>query len=68
LHFTAFYGHLRIVKLLLEHGTDVNTKDGDGYIPLNIVTIKEANLEIAKLLLEKGAKVITQDIYEMIRL
>jgi ankyrin repeat protein len=58
LHLAAMNGHLEIVKLLLEHGADVNakTKEGYGYTALHSAA-SNGHLEIVKLLLEHGADV-----------
>ena len=54
------YGELKIVKLLLEKGADINAKDNRGYTPLSEASIY-GQLEVAKLLLEKGANVNAKD-------
>ena len=39
LHLASRFGHLKVVKLLLEHGAHVHALDGDGQTPfLSIVT------------------------------
>ena len=49
-------GHVDVVKLLLEHGANVNVKDTFyGEMPLGWALQKE-NVEILRLLLEKGAE------------
>ena len=30
LHYSAQYGHVAVVKYLVDHGADVNIKKGDG--------------------------------------
>ncbi|KAH9012827.1 ankyrin repeat-containing domain protein [Lactarius deliciosus] len=34
LHYAAYYGHLEVVRLLLEHNAEVNSQDDNGYTPL----------------------------------
>ena len=34
--YAAWDGYTEIVKILLEHGADVNTKDDEGQLPLSI--------------------------------
>lgn len=36
LHEAAREGHLEIVKLLIEHGADINTRDTDGKTPRDL--------------------------------
>jgi ankyrin repeat protein len=55
LHLAAGEGHLEIVKLLLEHGADVNAKTA--YETALHLAAGEGHLEIVKLLLEHGADV-----------
>lgn len=50
----TYGGHVAVVKLLLEHGADVNHHGGEGDFPLK--TAAEAgNLELCKLFLDAGA-------------
>jgi ankyrin repeat protein len=48
-------GHLEIVKLLLEHGADVNAKTA--YETALHLAAEKGHLEIVKFLLEHGADV-----------
>ena len=50
----ALMGHTEIVKLLLEHGADVNTKSRDGGTALHAAAFL-GRIETVKFLLEKGA-------------
>ena len=63
--FLAVKGqHKGVVRLLLEHGTDVNRKDdaGGGWTCLMIAAEKGSeNLEIVKLLVQHGADVSLKD-------
>jgi ankyrin repeat protein len=52
----AWNGHLEIVKLLLEHGADVNAKMEGLGTALHLAA-SNGHLEIVKLLLENGADV-----------
>ena len=53
----AYSGNLEVVKLLGDHGADLNTRGQKGTILQTIITDKRtSNTEMAKLLLEKGAK------------
>ena len=38
LHYAAKHGHLICIRLLLKHGADPNTRDGDGYTPLHYLS------------------------------
>ena len=62
--FASEKGKPDIIKLLLEHGADVNSKDMDGNTPLNIVCKRYSYFEdtsylfeIIQLLLEHGSNV-----------
>ena len=35
LHYATKHGHLDCIRLLLKHGANPNSKDGDGYTPLH---------------------------------
>lgn len=53
-------GHIDIVKLLIEHGADVNVRSSNGYTPL-IAAASEDRSEIARYLIEHGAAVDCKD-------
>ena len=55
LHWAAYEGRKEVVELLVAKGADVNTKEEEGYMPLDFAIISE-NTEIADLLLEHGGK------------
>lgn len=59
LHLAVKNGHLECVKLLLQHGHDINciTKDAAGNTALHLAAEND-NVEMVKLLIEKGAKII----------
>jgi uncharacterized protein len=54
LHSAAAGLHLGIVKALLEHGAEVNTKQANSSVPLHYAAY-DNNLEIVELLLKHGA-------------
>jgi ankyrin len=56
LSFACYYGHLEVVKLLLQRNADVNIKSVRKTTPL-YRAIREGHLEIAKLILQKNADV-----------
>jgi ankyrin repeat protein len=60
LMFSSINGHLEIVKVLIENGTDVNCKNNNGWTPL-IWLSNYGNLEIVKVLIENGADVNCED-------
>ena len=60
LHLASANGHLSIVKVLIEHGSDVNKRDENQETPLDIVS-GSGHLDIARLLLESGSNPNLQD-------
>ena len=50
-------GHLEVAKFLLDHGADVNARDGFALIEASVY----GHLEVAKLLLDYGADVNARD-------
>jgi len=60
LMWASMYGHIEVVKLLLEAGADVNAKTIDGDTALKWAS-DYGHTEIVKLLLEAGADVNAKD-------
>ena len=58
----ALSGNLAGVKRQLDRGTDINTKDPDGWTPL-MVAADQGKLEVVKILLDRGADVNVKDAY-----
>jgi hypothetical protein len=57
LHWAAFWGHVDVAKLLLEHGADVNAKESVyDATPLHVAAAT-GHADVARLLLEHGADV-----------
>jgi ankyrin repeat protein len=55
---TAVFGDVKAVRLMLDHGADVNAFDPFGRTPLMYAAISDVlPLEVAKLLIERGADV-----------
>jgi hypothetical protein len=49
-------GHLQVMRLLMEHGADIDAQDDDGRTAL-MIAAGAADPEMVRLLLERGAKV-----------
>lgn len=62
LHQAVLDGNMMAVRLLIEHGANVNKQDEDSWTPLH-AACAEGYADIAKFLLERGAKkdVLTED-------
>ena len=60
LHLVAFFGVEPIVKLLLEKGADIETKDSDRQTPLHWASYNR-HVEVVQLLLKKGADIKAKD-------
>jgi ankyrin repeat protein len=66
LHVASYYGNLEIVRLLLDHGADIEAAWGDmGEKPLHQVTYgkyrsQDDGVRVAQLLLDRGADVNTR--------
>ena len=53
LHWAAFFGHKKVVQLLLERGADPNMASGHGETPLHNCA-QRGHLDVVKLLLDRG--------------
>jgi len=62
LHLASINGHLEIMKLLIFHGADVNSKNNSGNTPL-IWASKFGYLNIVKLLIDNNAHVNSKNNY-----
>jgi ankyrin repeat protein/L-ascorbate metabolism protein UlaG (beta-lactamase superfamily) len=60
LHLAARNGHMEIVKLLLDAGTDVDCGDSDESTPLHVAALRR-HQDIVAFLLAKGADVNRRD-------
>ena len=58
--FAARNGHEAVVKLLLEKGAELETKNTDGRTPLSYAA-RNGHEAVVELLLEKGAELETKD-------
>ncbi len=62
LEATAVFGDLKAVRLMLDHGADVNAVDPFGRTPLMYAAISDLlPVEVVRLLIERGADVNAQD-------
>ena len=55
LHAASGLGHLDLVRLLIEHGVDMDAADEDGETPLHRAVSSKNNYVIAKPLIQRGA-------------
>ncbi|GMH35603.1 hypothetical protein BSKO_03471 [Bryopsis sp. KO-2023] len=60
LHYAAREGHLDVVEKLIEAGSDVDAKDGQGWTPL-IDAAQKGQVDVTKELLEAGSNIDAQD-------
>jgi ankyrin repeat protein len=56
LHFAAFMGNLSKVKMFIEEGADVDSKDGQGRTPLLFAALG-GNKQVVEFLVDKGADI-----------
>lgn len=56
LHYAGYYGHSNCIRILINQGQDVNTKNSIGRIPLHDAVIKR-RYECIVLLLELGSSI-----------
>ena len=59
LHIAAFSGRTEVVRVLLDHGAQVDARDNMDMTPLMeaVAAMKEENADAARLLIEHGANV-----------
>lgn len=55
--FAAYNGHIGVLKLLAEHGAEMDIAGRDNWTPLHHVSWFSGNIECAKFLIDKGANV-----------
>ncbi|KAL9596847.1 MAG: hypothetical protein Q9219_005517 [cf. Caloplaca sp. 3 TL-2023] len=55
LHLASKTSNLRLIRLLIQEGGDVNAQDVDGDTPLHWAMNRHGNYEAARLLIENGA-------------
>jgi ankyrin repeat protein len=61
LHLAADKGNPELIRLLLDHGAEVNGQDGEGHTPLILAAASERlHPEVVRLLLDKGADLRVQ--------
>ncbi|XP_021695049.1 uncharacterized protein LOC110674850 [Aedes aegypti] len=60
LHTAAYNGYIEMVKLLIDHNVNIDTKDDAGRTPLHRAS-RNGHHEVVKLLIDNGANVNTTD-------
>lgn len=63
MHFAAVGGHADVVKILIEHGANVEVKSRDGFTPMHSVAQGDHS-KVLELLIEKGAHVDTPNTFD----
>ena len=63
LHIATFYGHIDIIKYLVECGADIETKDNDGNTPLYSSSYK-GRLDVVKYLISVGVDIESKNNYD----
>jgi ankyrin repeat protein len=56
LHLACLNGHPEIVEVLLDHGADIESRDGVQRTPL-ILTAESKSLRVAEVLIDRGAEI-----------
>jgi ankyrin repeat protein len=67
LHKAAINGRVKIVRMLIDAGADLNVQDEKGWTPLHYPAWA-GRVEIARMLIDAGAKLNVQDKWESIPL
>lgn len=57
LHYACRKGHAAIVRLLLDHGADVNVRNGLHNTPIGLACETDGHLDIVRILIDAGADV-----------
>lgn len=61
LHAAVRVKSVELAEILLDHGSDVDVRDGEGYTPLFLAPERGAPVEIVQLLVERGADIHIDD-------
>ncbi|KAJ7346966.1 ankyrin repeat-containing domain protein [Mycena albidolilacea] len=61
LHYAAACKHMKIVEVLLEHGTDINVRDDIFGMTVLQTASKNGSIEMVRLLLQNGADINARD-------
>jgi len=56
LHLAAYYNHLEPIKILIQHGADIESLDGHGQTPLYAAATKVGSEDAVKLLIDHRAR------------
>ena len=60
LHLASAHGHVKTVRMLIEHGADVMAQNKDGETPLHLSS-QEGQVEVTRTLIERGADLLAQN-------
>ena len=61
LHASVRLKSVELAQIVLDHGSDVDVPDGEGYTPLFLAPELGAPVEVVKLLVERGANIHVDD-------
>ncbi|KAF2964017.1 hypothetical protein GQX73_g9554 [Xylaria multiplex] len=62
-HWAAFYGHARVLGVLIEKGADLDTKDNSGRTALHKATMNDDHVSVKMMLESKRVDTQTEDVH-----
>lgn len=61
LHYAAYFGQEKIVKLLIDSGMDINAQDKEGNTPLHLAALKK-HYDVIDMLVEQNADPLKENL------